>query len=499
MTILPQDLDYTGLDQVALEQRILRLVDTLFPEWEDRERASLGNILVRLLATVGDRVQFYQDNQARESRWTTARLRKSILAFAKMLGYRPKTAGAASVDLVLSLPAMPGSVVLPAGSRTLTAEVTAPIAYQLLVDLMIPAGMTTATVAAENSETREELFTSSDTSNQVFRLRWAPFLDDTLVVTAGDGVYGVVDDLLDSTSTSRDYTVNVDERERAVVRFGDGVLGRIPKGTITMTYRTGGGIAGRVEHDRLTRLDGSFTDSLGNPARITVTNPLASSGGDDRETNAEIKRSGPRNLRTLKSLVGREDYEIAAESVAGVARALHVPDSVGPNQGQVYVVGDGLTVATTGLLAAVEGQWKPGGPYKKLNTYQVSAVAAPYLVVDVTSLLFLAPGVSHVQGRASIIAALQGLFALTTLDPVSGETVRNSRINFGYYLAASGGTFAWSDIFNAIRDSSAVAKVDAGAGGLLLNGVRDDVALEPQQFPKLGNVVIIDGLSGQVF
>lgn len=502
MTILPQDLDYTGLDQIAIEARLLRLIDALFPEWTDRQRASLGNILIRLLASVGDRTQFYQDNQARESRWTTARLRKSLLSFSKMLGYKPKTAGAATADEVFTLPAMAGTVLLPAGTRILTAEVTAAIAYQLLTDLLIPANTTTITASVENSVTQTEVFTSTDLANQVFNLRSAPYLDGTLSLTAGDGVYGEVDDLLDSTPTSRDFTVSVDDRDRPVVRLGDGINGRIPKGTCTFIYRTGGGVAGRVEQNRLTRLEGSFSDSLGNPARITATNPQPSSGGDDRETNAQIKVNGPRNLRTLKTLVGREDYEIAAEAVPGVARALHLPDSLGPNQGHVLVVPDDLTTATTGLLSAVTGQWAPGGPFKKLNTYQVDAIAAPYLVVNVSSIVYLAARTTRAQGRATIVAALTDFFALNTIDPTTGELVQNARVNFGYYFQQQNGgapQLPWSDIFNAIRDSDGVRLVDPGPGGLTLNNVRDNISLEAQQFPKLGSVALIDGSTGDAF
>ena len=159
-SMLPTNLDYTeGLDQLSAEARIMRLIDSLFPEWEDRQRADFGNILVRLAAFNADFLSFYQDNQARESRWTTARLRKNILAFAKLIGYRPRTASAATAEEVFTLAAaLPGDLTIPAGTRVLTAEVTRQIAYQLTAALVIPAGQTTATATVENSQTRDEQF-----------------------------------------------------------------------------------------------------------------------------------------------------------------------------------------------------------------------------------------------------------------------------------------------------------------------------------------------------
>lgn len=503
-TVLPANLDYTGLDQLALEQRISRLVDRLLPDIDESERASLGSILFRLLAFVGDSTAFYQDNQARESHWTTARLRRSILSFAKMLGYRPATASPATVTEVFTLAAaLPGDVHIPAGTRVLTAEITTPIAYQLTADVTIPAGSLSATPTMENSETKTENFTSSELADQVLRLQRTPFIDGSLAVTAGNGVYTEVDDLLDSTSTSRHYTVRVDDRDRAIVRFGNGINGRIPTGNITCRYRVGGGVKGRVEANRLTRLEGTFADVLGNPARLSVTNPAKSTGGEDRETNAQIRLNGPRASRVGKALVGRDDYEIVAERVPGVARALHLPDSLGPNQGLVLTVPDDLSVASPALLASVEAQWSEGGPYKKLNTYQVTAIAAPYLVANVSSIVYLSARTTRSQGRASVVAALTELFALEIVDPDTGELVRNPRVNFGFYFKDSDGNPAnrmpWSDVFNVIRDATGIRAVDPGPGGLLLNGARDDLVLAAQQFPKLGTITLIDGASGETF
>lgn len=504
MSPIPAALDYTGLDQIDLEERTIRLMEQLWPEWEEKERAALGNLHIRLMATVGDRVSFYQDNQARESRMTTAQLRVSILSFAKMLGYRPSSARPATTDVTLTMPALAGDVVLPAGTKVLTAEVTQPTVYQLTETVTILAGETSVSASAEHSETRTETFASTGLANQILRTRYSPFIDGTLTVVAADGTYTEVTDLLDSVSTDRHFTVRPDDRDRAVFRFGNGVLGRIPTGTITAIYRTGGGTAGRVEANRLTRLQGSFFDTFGTPARISVTNPDASTPGADRESNAEVKVNAPRSLRTVqRALVAREDYEIAAEQVPGVARALHLPDVVGVNQGLVLVVPDDLGVASPTLIAQVEAKWGPGGPYKKLNSYQISGVAGVYLELDISAIVALAAGISRPVARASVVASLAALFALTVPDPATGELVRNERINFGYYFRDAQGNvaaqFPWSDVFNAVRDATGIRYVDPGPSGLLLNDARDNVALEARQFPKLGTVTLIDAADGTPF
>ena len=58
------------------------------PDWTDFEVASFGNVLLEMYAFVGDVLGFYRDNLARESRLSTATLRRNVIALARMLGYR---------------------------------------------------------------------------------------------------------------------------------------------------------------------------------------------------------------------------------------------------------------------------------------------------------------------------------------------------------------------------------------------------------------------------
>jgi hypothetical protein len=506
VTIVPATLDYTDLDQEALEKRIYRAVDGMYPTWSERRRASLGNTLVGLFAHMGDVVCFLQDNQAAEAFLPTATLRENILAIVRRQGYRPATASAAQATIVAVLDEVAaGDVVIPAGKRILTAEVTAPVAFQLIEDLVIPAGQVTASADAEHSETRADVFQASGNANQSILLRFAPFLDDSLVVVAANGTFTVVDDLLSSSSTDRHCTVTVDERDRATVRFGNGVSGAIPTGTMTATYKTGGGASGNVEAGRLKRLEGVYRDSFGTPVRVTVTNPAKAGGGDAREGNAAIKRNAPRAQRVLERAVAREDYEIVAESVPGVARALHVTGNqmggIGENQGLLLIVPDGMGAPTQGLLDAVKARFEPVDGYpapdkKKSNTYHLVYAVAPYLDIDWAAVVYLAPNVTEAQARANIEAAIDAFHALEVQDQATGELVVNDAINFGYYAS---GALAYSDAYNVVRDAAGVKKIDAGPTGLLLNGERDDVLLSTAQFPRKGTVTLVNGATGEPF
>src|ERR1041384_5945081 len=141
MGLLARASDYTDKDFDSLRLRLQSLVRSVFPDWTDFNVASFGNILLELYAFVLDALVVYQDNQARESRILTATQRKNLIALCKLLGFRPAGARAATVEESFTLAVAPiANVVLPQGTRVRTAWVPEPIVFQLLADIVIPAG-----------------------------------------------------------------------------------------------------------------------------------------------------------------------------------------------------------------------------------------------------------------------------------------------------------------------------------------------------------------------
>lgn len=503
--LLPQNVDYTSKDFDSFRARLFALIASVFPEWTDDSVANFGNIIVELFAHVGDTLAFYQDNQARESRITTAKLRRSLLGLVKLIGYAPSGASAATVDVTLTLTApvqVGATLTLPKGDRVKTAEVTTPIFYQFLEDVVFTAGESTKTVSVEQSTFQSTVLTSTGTANQSFTFPQAPYLDDSAEITFANGAYTQVGNFLASTSSDRHYIAIVDQNDRLTSRFGNGVNGAIPIGTGTATYKIGGGKAGRVEAGALSTLEKTYADSLGTPVKFTVSNASKSSGGTDRETNAQIAVNAPEALRVLNRAVAREDYEIAAQKVSGVARALHVTSNeyagVAENTGMIFVVPVGGGTASGSLLANVLAQFVgPAAPYPKTNTFNVVVQSASYLTVDVSAVVYLSQGYTGAQVKANVLAALTAFFAIQLADETPNPTM-----NFGYYFQDQDGnptgTIDWSSVFDVVRDTVGVRKVDPGATGFLLNGVRNDLALSAIQFPRLGTLALRDGATGNL-
>lgn len=509
MAILPTSLDYTDKDFDALKARLEKLIRSVFPTWTDFNVANFGVILLESFCFMGDVLTSYQDNQAGESRWSTARQRKNMIAMAKLIGFSPDGAKAATVDVTITAldqgtgGAPVGSVTIPAGTIVSTAEVAEPAEFQLLSDAVIAAGASpsTATVSAEHSANAEDVFVSRGTPDQEFTLGETPYLDDSAIVTAGDGAYTQVDDFLSSLGTDRHFTVVVNENDEALVRFGDGTNGKIPVGTITVSYKTGGGDL-KVEAGTLVIIDGAFTDSLGNPLLVTVTNASESSGGLARQSVERIRVAAPESIRVNERAVSREDFEIVARDNASVARALMLSadesSAVAENSGILFIVPEGGGTPSQALLDEVAAEFEPTGSRPKLLGFRLLVQVPIYLDVDVVARVYLSKDTKQATAGAAIRASLIELFAL-----VDENGSPNERVGFGFDFKDVDGNAAGeidlSTVYNAVRDTTGVRKIGTAAGDFTLNGEHDDVALELQEFPRLGTVTLIDGDTGEYF
>lgn len=348
MVLLPANSSYTDKEFDSLKDRLQNLLRSTFPDWTDFSIASFGNILLEMYAFVGDVLTFYQDASARESRIITATQRRNVIALAKLIGYKLPGARAATADVEFTLAAPPAAdVTIPVGTIVRTQEVTDPVFFQLLSDVTIKADSEppTTTGTVENSTTQEQLFTSTGLANQEVVLDYLLYLDDSAQINASNGGYEEVENFLDSTAEDRHFVVIVDQNDRATIRFGNGINGAVPTGTITISYKTGGGRNGIVDAERIVIIEGSFTDANGNPVQVSVRNPLPSSGGQDRQSIAQAKILAPASIRTLNRTVSREDYEVNALRLQNVARALMLTSNEKPtiseNSGILFIIPSG--------------------------------------------------------------------------------------------------------------------------------------------------------------
>ncbi len=148
--------------------------------------------------------------------------------------------------------------------------------------------------------------------------------------------------LVHSDEESTDFAVETDERQRSVLRFGNGTNGMLlpPESIVTCDYQVGGGTAGNVGAGTLDNFLPALPanpDALGSllpyftawfaahpTTRVTACwNPFDVTDGRDPEPVDQILRNAPEafTARQLRAVTLR-DYIARAEEVPGVARAV---------------------------------------------------------------------------------------------------------------------------------------------------------------------------------
>lgn len=500
--ILPPSIDYSDRDFDSLRARIFDLIRSVFPTWDNDSVANFGNILIEGFCFIGDVLNYYQDNQAREGRFGFVTLRRNMIALTKLINYTLPGASAATADISLKItnPEQLSGIVVPSKTPVIvsTKAITNPVRGEIQSDILfdISAGEYDAIVPWEHSLTQTPFVTaSSGKANQRILMPFGPFLQESdYVDTATQGPWLRVSSFLNSGPNDPHYRIDVDQNERAEFIFGDGKTGVIPVGNITMGYKTGGGISGNVEGGSLQKIETAFVDSNGNPAYLTATNVSAASGGAPRQTVNGARIQAPESLRVQNRTVSREDYEINARRVNGVGRALYLTRdqevSIPENRGKLWIIplngGEASQQLRDEVLTMVTVT------YPNTVTHRIEVLSASYKKIDVVITVYLQPKQSASAARAAIVAALEDFF-----EPMMADRTPNPNVDFGYNYRDHDDNAApevsWSDVTNIVRDlRQYVRKIDPNR--CTLNGLVSDVGFATWQFPTLGDVKVINGI-----
>ncbi len=240
------------------------------------------------------------------------------------------------------------------------------------------------------------------------------------------------------------YIVRQDDAERSTVTFGDGVRGsRLPAGlrNVQATYRFGAGAAS-PPFANITQI------SRGIPGLTRVRNPVAASGGGDREDASGLRRNVPASALVLGRCVSLTDF---AARVAGMAGVLNSKVELAWDETMLAAVVKVWYVSATlpqtqpdpGLAATIAANLRA---YAEPGTLVQATQAAPAsALVTLRIEVAVAPGRSADEVTKAVHAALT--------DPESGMfTTRNAQI---------GGVLSRSAIVAAVLAVPGVAEVTA--------------------------------------
>lgn len=511
MALLPTPvLDLTNKDFASLRLRLQGLARSVTPEWTDFNNANFGNVLLEMMAYVGDNIMFYVDAQAREMFWPTLTRRISAIRQGRLINFELDGAHQASGVVRISIPTpLTKLVPVPLGTKLRSVDPITPLLFRTTDDgIALPIGQTFVDINVEQTELISgETFESTGAPNQEFSLARIPYLDDSVTVVAGDGTYTPIQSFTEVTSTdTRKFVVVVDQNDRARIRFGNGLLGKVPEGSITVSYKLSQGANGNVEAGSVRVVLDTLLDSDGDTVSgVIATNPLRFSGGTDRMSIAQARSLAPASLRALTRSVKNSDFETNAK-ISGVARALMLTSnqdiSVLENNGVLLIVALGSKLSSgkylgaapsPNLLDEVRDEILINKP--PTTTFALSVQGAVFKTINVSARIYLNQGAVTTTVKSDVTSSLQDFFAVANKDGTP-----NTAVDFGANLKNSLGVpigeIAWSDVINAVRDVPGIRKVDEGPSGLLLNSLRQSITIGLREFPQLGSVTLINADTG---
>jgi uncharacterized phage protein gp47/JayE len=288
---------------------------------------SEGNILIILLsmfAAIAEVLHYYIDTKAREFFLGTARRYTSVQALGNLVGYYPKAAIAATVDLVLTRGdkassgsnisgtiaegstftqgdltwAVVNKIVIP----PYTSQVRVPVIQHRFYNLESLVGMSIQ--AGDNSII---LSSSELPSGELYE-------HGSMDLFVGGEHYTLVETFAYSRPDDKHFRVIVDASGNLVIIFGDGKFGAAPVGDViteASCYLTKGTI-GNVDAGAIT-----YTLMEG----MDTTNPYPATGGSDYEDIESMRSRIPLQARTQGVAITKRDYEDLALMVPGVGKA----------------------------------------------------------------------------------------------------------------------------------------------------------------------------------
>ena len=100
MAEIKRNINYINRDFNEFRESLINYTQTYFPQtYNDFSNTSPGMLFIEQASYVGDILSFYLDNQLQENFVQYARQTNNIFELAYMFGYKPKTTGAAQVEL----------------------------------------------------------------------------------------------------------------------------------------------------------------------------------------------------------------------------------------------------------------------------------------------------------------------------------------------------------------------------------------------------------------
>ena len=322
-------LDFSALDFTTLRRAQIEYIRTYFPNEFNDFFASNGVImLLELIAFVGGNLSQRGDILIDEAFLSTAQTKQAVIQHLALINQKIVRATPAVVDIEISLTnSAPSEIRVSAGtSFVLGGPDNSPITYEIfrapgdfVSPISIPPGKRGVIAFGIEGKTDTPVVRiSNGASDQFLDLGNSRVLDDpiTVEITSGSIIttWTRVPIIEKAGSNDEVFEVRHQEDDTRIV-FGNDIAGKVPLSghTITVRFRTGGGIRGRIAAGTINESRQVIPEPPTSAAvEAQFRNPIPSSGGTDEETIEQAKRRAPREFATQGNAVTGEDYGLLA-------------------------------------------------------------------------------------------------------------------------------------------------------------------------------------------
>lgn len=411
-------IDYSSRDFDGYRASMMARAVQLIPEWKAGDEGDFLQVLIELLAWMGDNLAYYVDRAATESFLPTAQIRSNVLAQAKMLGYRPAGRVASKVTLQLTAPDA-ATDTIPPGTQFTTAPMLDRVPLVFETDESVTFGGGIAGVNQQQlvpatqgiSIADEAVAVSTGIGSQYYGLYRSPVIDSTVRVWVQDNPaaapreWTYVDHLIEAGPNDEVFSTDTSSTTgTTLLLFGNNVTGKVPArgATITASYRIGGGLETNVAAGTITQMVDPMADI------IAVTNPAPATGGQDEESTESVRANAPFVFGAQNRAFNADDFKGLALRVPGVGKA-KAQSSVYTNW-VVYVAPANGDDADEALLAQVTNFIMDG---RALVGWDVRAASVVYVPVDITVLVDIYEQYNRESVRTAVSNALGILFDFT--------------------------------------------------------------------------------------
>lgn len=411
-------ISYSNKDYESLRQELLARVPQLTDRWTDFNESDLGVVLLELFCGVGDMLAYYLDAQAAEAFLPTARQRQNVINLCKLIGYRLDSPVAATTTLRFSLPSvMTEDATIPAKTVCRAELDDGNAEFETVEDAIIPRDQLSADVGARQGVRKSEEFISTGDRSQRFALSSTTIAQGSVRVRVADNNWEETRFFIDSVPDSKHFQVETDGLDVTWIIFGDGIHRAIPPAgeIITVEYLETLGSEGNIGRELVRKIVSPIYHN-GTRLDLTVTNPVASTGGSDRESLEHAKLQAPAELRSLWKAVTKDDYKALAEGFPGVAKAqvLDANDCANIRYYQVNMAvapdGGGLPSPTlkSELADFIES--------RKVITIEVNLFDPSYRPVPIDAEVYVYPTERPDDVRMRVESALREFFAFEKMS-----------------------------------------------------------------------------------